>query len=83
MFREAQIAGQTLEAADVVEFSAQSLYRQGDSYVFMDTGSYEQYELTAEQVGDAVSRAYETGGTWLIEVPFAPEGTVNVVPWMP
>ena len=39
--------------------------------------------VPAEQVGDAVSRAYETGGTWLIEVPFAPEGTVNVVPWMP
>jgi acetolactate synthase-1/2/3 large subunit len=39
--------------------------------------------VAAEQVGDAVSRAREAGGTWLIEVPFAPEGTVNVVPWMP
>ena len=45
-------AGQSLEAADVLEFSAQYLYRQGDSFVFMDNSDYEQYELTAEQVGD-------------------------------
>jgi elongation factor P len=45
-------AGQSLEEADVVEFTAQYLYQQGDSYVFMDNHDYEQYELTAEQVGD-------------------------------
>ncbi|MBN1851904.1 MAG: elongation factor P [Pirellulales bacterium] len=45
-------AGQTLEAADISEFTAQYLYRQGDNYVFMNNSSYEQYELTAEQVGD-------------------------------
>ncbi len=47
-------AGQSLEAADVLEFTAQYLYRQGDSFVFMDNTDYEQYELTAEQVGDGV-----------------------------
>jgi elongation factor P len=46
-------AGQTLESADVEEFEAQYLYRQGESFVFMNTSDYEQYELTAEQVGDA------------------------------
>jgi elongation factor P len=46
-------AGQTLEAADVVEFPAQFLYRQQDSFVFMNTATYEQYELTKEQMGDA------------------------------
>ncbi|MCH2113607.1 MAG: elongation factor P [Pirellulales bacterium] len=46
-------AGQSLEAADVSEFTAQYLYGQNDSYVFMDNESYEQYELTAEQVGEA------------------------------
>jgi elongation factor P len=46
-------AGQTLEAADVSEFSAQFLYRQQDHFVFMNTSTYEQYELTKEQVGDA------------------------------
>lgn len=46
-------AGQSVETADVSEFTAEYLYRQGDSYVFMNTTDYEQYELTAEQVGDA------------------------------
>lgn len=46
-------AGQTLEAADVSEFSAQFLYRQQDMFVFMHATTYEQYELTKDQVGDA------------------------------
>src|SRR6476660_2800911 len=46
-------AGQTLEMADVSEFTAQFLYRQMDTFVFMNVSSYEQYELTMEQVGDA------------------------------
>ena len=45
-------AGQTLEEADINEFTAQYLYRQGDGFVFMDNSDYEQYELSAEQVGD-------------------------------
>ncbi|MCO6046470.1 elongation factor P [Aeoliella sp. ICT_H6.2] len=45
-------AGQTLEAADVMEFTAQYLYRQADAFVFMNNIDYEQYELSAEQVGD-------------------------------
>ena len=53
-------AGQTLEAADVSEFTAQYLYRQGDSYVFMKNDDYEQYELTEEQVGDA-SKYFKEG----------------------
>ena len=46
-------AGQTLEEADVSEFGAQFLYRQQDTFVFMNNESYEQYELSKEQVGDA------------------------------
>ncbi len=45
-------AGQSIEAADVSEFTAQFLYRQGTGYVFMNNEDYEQYELTEEQVGD-------------------------------
>jgi elongation factor P len=45
-------AGQTVEAADVSEFTAQYLYRAGEGFVFMKNDDYEQYELTAEQVGD-------------------------------
>ena len=45
--------GDTLEAADVEEIDCQFLYRQGETFVFMDNKSYEQYELSAEQVDDA------------------------------
>ncbi len=46
-------SGDSLEAAEIDEIQAQFLYRQQDHFVFMDNESYEQYELTAEQVGDA------------------------------
>jgi elongation factor P len=46
-------SGDSLDAADVDEIDAQFLYRQADHYVFMDNESYEQHELSAEQVGDA------------------------------
>lgn len=45
--------GDSLEGADVEEIDTQYLYRQGDTYVFMDNATYEQYELTAEQVNEA------------------------------
>ena len=45
--------GDSLESADVEEIEVQYLYRQGDKFVFMDNKSYEQYELSAEQVDDA------------------------------
>ncbi|MCA9247977.1 MAG: elongation factor P [Planctomycetales bacterium] len=46
-------AGQTLEGADITEITAQFLYQQAKTFVFMDTETYEQYELTEEQVDDA------------------------------
>jgi elongation factor P len=45
--------GDTLESADVEEIQVQFLYRQLDTYVFMDNANYEQYELSAAQVDDA------------------------------
>ena len=44
--------GDTLEAADVEEIDTQFLYRQGETFVFMDSKNYEQYELTADQVDE-------------------------------
>lgn len=44
--------GDSLEAADVEELEVQYLYRQADTFVFMDNTTYEQYELSADQVGD-------------------------------
>ncbi|MEX0792253.1 MAG: elongation factor P [Pirellulaceae bacterium] len=45
--------GETLESADVEESDVQFLYAQGDTWVFMDNESFEQYELTKDQVDDA------------------------------
>lgn len=45
--------GDSLEAADITEIEAQFLYRQQDVFVFMDNVSFEQYELSKDQVDDA------------------------------
>ncbi|HUG69898.1 MAG TPA: elongation factor P [Pirellulaceae bacterium] len=52
MISKAFRGGETLESADVEEIAAQYLYRQMDTFVFMDNKTYEQYELSAEQVED-------------------------------
>tara|TARA_B100002051_G_scaffold234590_1_gene234540 strand:+ start:240 stop:809 length:570 start_codon:yes stop_codon:yes gene_type:complete len=44
--------GETIEAADVEEIDAQYLYRQADIFVFMNNTTYDQYELSAEQIDD-------------------------------
>ena len=44
--------GDSLESADVMEIDVQYLYRQGDTFVFMNTEDYEQYELSADQVDE-------------------------------
>jgi len=45
-------SGDTIEAADVEEIEAQYLYRQGDTFVFMSNETYDQYELSAEQMDE-------------------------------
>ena len=44
--------GDALESADVEDINAQFLYRQGDTFFFMDQESYEQYELSKEKVDE-------------------------------
>lgn len=44
--------GDSLEEADIQETDVQYLYRQADTFVFMDKTTFEQYELSAEQIGD-------------------------------
>ena len=39
--------------------------------------------VEAKALGAAVRRALASGGVWLIEIPFAPEGSPAVVSWMP
>ncbi len=45
-------SGDSLEAADIEEIQAQFLYRQGDQFFFMENQTFEQYELTKDQVDE-------------------------------
>lgn len=45
--------GDALESADVEEITTQFLYRQGEVFHFMDNTTFEQYELSADNVDDA------------------------------
>ncbi len=45
--------GDTLEAADVEEVEVQYLYKQQDTFFFMDNQNFEQYEIAADKVEDA------------------------------
>ncbi len=46
-------SGDSIDAADIEEIQAQFLYKQQDHFVFMDNSTYEQYELSRDQVDDA------------------------------
>lgn len=45
--------GDTEKGAEVDYRNAQYLYREGEDFVFMDLASYEQFNLSADLVGDA------------------------------
>ena len=46
-------AGVKVETANVDKREMQFLYNDGEGFVFMDLGTYDQFTLTAAQVGDA------------------------------
>ena len=48
-------SGDKFNAADLEEQGMQYLYSDGSKYHFMNTSSYEQIEMSAEQAGDAAS----------------------------
>lgn len=48
-------AGTKVETANVDKRTMQYLYNDGSSYVFMDTATYDQIEVTPEIVGDAAN----------------------------
>jgi len=45
--------GDSLESADVESTEVQYLYRQGEDYVFMDSATFEQYEIKSDVAGEA------------------------------
>ena len=48
-------SGETAETADVTTATMEFLYKDGDSYTFMDSKSYEQVEVPKVNVGDAAA----------------------------
>lgn len=46
-------AGIKVETAHIDKNKLQFLYKNGDTYSFMDMNTYEQFELNADQIGDA------------------------------
>jgi elongation factor P len=45
----------TIERATLDEREMQYLYKDGDAYYFMDTGTYDQVHISNEALGDSVS----------------------------
>lgn len=48
-------SGEKFKEADMEELEMEYLYSDGDSYCFMNSNTYEQEFLTAEQMGDATN----------------------------
>lgn len=65
----------TLDRATLEEKEMQYLYKDGDDYYFMDTGSYEQIHITSEALGDSVNYLK---AEMLINVEFYGEEPVGI-----
>ena len=46
-------SGDSIESADIAEIQGQFLYRQGDVFFFMESETYEQYEIPKDVVDEA------------------------------
>ena len=75
-----------VEIANVDKRTMQYLYNDGTSYVFMDTGTYEQLEISPEIVGDAKNFLLENqeaivatndGRVLYVELPASVELTIE------
>ena len=80
-------AGEKVERAMIDKRDMQYLYRDGDSYVFMDSESYDQMNVEPTTLGDAANYLIETNsavmlmhGTEIIgvDLPAAVELTISV-----
>jgi elongation factor P len=67
--------GEKLEPANMEERQMQYLYREGEMFVFMDTASYEQLQLTPELIND--TQHYLMDGM-MVDVLFFNERPIGV-----
>jgi elongation factor P len=79
-------AGEKLKRPDLEEKTMQYLYKQDESFFFMDTENYEQLPLTEDQLGDAkkfikenmeVKALFYGGSLITIELPIFVELTIT------
>ncbi len=59
-------AGEKLPRAHVERRECQYLYNTGTEYIVMDSQTFEQVPLTAEQIGDGVDFLKENMNIWLL-----------------
>src|SRR4029450_7161592 len=67
----------SIERATLDEREMQYLYKDGDSFHFMDTSTYEQLHIPAEALGDSVNYLVPDA---LIKVEFYGSGPVGIEP---
>jgi elongation factor P len=70
-------SNEKLEPADIEERQMSFLFKEGEAFVFMDTTSYDQLQLSAEQLGD--NRWYLLDGT-NVDVLFYDNKPIGVTP---
>jgi elongation factor P len=79
-------AGVKVDQANVDRRDYQYLYREGTSFVFMDSETYDQIHLSAEQVGDAANYLKESDSALIpmfgseplgVELPASVELTIT------
>lgn len=79
-------AGEKFPRATMERRTAQFLFNEGDDYTFMDTETYDQFVITAEQLGDAkdyikdglhLDRVSYEGETLGVELPINLDLTVT------
>jgi elongation factor P len=68
-------SGEKFEPANVEVKSMQYLYKEGDSFVFMDTSTYDQVHFPSETIGEAAAMMPEQ---LVVEVLFFQERAVGV-----
>ncbi|NNE74334.1 MAG: elongation factor P [Acidimicrobiales bacterium] len=59
-------AGEKVERVNIDKREMQFLYRDGQDYVFMDNETYDQINVTPEQLGDAKNYVKETDNAVLL-----------------
>ena len=67
-------SGEKVGRPDLEEKEMQFLYREGDKFVFMDNQTYDQVELTGEQVGDQSQFLQENIGLKILNYRQEPIG---------